>query len=115
VSTNDSGGIGNGQARASDDALAHLASIRTKVASYATARDFVLSEIFQPSMSERNMRSLGGSALIAVLKALDTDETGQAEVDDFVRFSEVPFLVVTLLQEETGVRVALLAAAYCEN
>jgi hypothetical protein len=112
VSGNGNSGVGNGEA---DAAWAHLARIRNKVASYATAEGFVLSDLFLPSMPETSMRSPGGSALIELLKALDSNEAGQVETDDLVRFAQVPFLVVTLLQEETGVRVALLGAAYCEN
>lgn len=108
-------GVGNGQTGETDEAWAHLANIRTKVASYATARGFVLSEIFLPAMPETSMRSPGGSALIDLLKALDSDEADQAKMDDLVRFAHVPFLVVTLLHEASGVRVALLGAAYCEN
>jgi hypothetical protein len=115
VSGNGNSGVDSSQASESDEAWEHLRRIRTKVAAYAAVQGFVLSDIFLPAMPDTSMRSPGGSALIELLKALDSDEAGQVETDDFVRFAHVPFLVVTLLQEETGVRVALLGAAYCEN
>lgn len=115
MSHNGSSGLEGSQVREADDAWTHLRRIRHKVAAYATVQGFVRSEIFLPSMSGKSMRSAGGSALIELLKALDAEDDGQVETDDLARFSHVPFLIVTLLHEETGVRVALLGAAYCPN
>jgi hypothetical protein len=99
VSGNGNSGVGNGEA---DAAWAHLAGVRNKVAAYAAVEGFVLSDIFLPAMSEATRRSPGGVALVELLKTLDADEAGQVETDDVARFARVPFLVVTLLNEETG-------------
>jgi hypothetical protein len=96
----------------------HLLCVREALVGYAEYAGLTVAEVFLPTMSEVTRRNAGGLALMDLLKALDPPQDDATSPESRPKAphswddrTPMPFLMCTLRHPDTGLRVALLAAA----